>query len=144
MTRTKAAFTLRNELCELDCLRREVEEFGERHELPVKTVFQITLVLDEITTNIISYGFPENGEHLIRVELAIDDDKVVIRMEDDGLPFDPTTVSSPDLTCPLNERKVGGLGLHLVRELTDSIEYVRQGGRNILTMTKSIAPHGAG
>jgi anti-sigma regulatory factor (Ser/Thr protein kinase) len=72
------------------------------------------------------------------VQADLSDGELVIEVEDDGRPFNPLQVPPPDLERPLAQRKVGGLGLHLVRELTSSIEYDRKDGKNRLVMKQTI------
>ena len=70
--------------------------------------------------------------------LALEGDELTIRVEDDGRAFDPLQAPPPDLDLPLEERPVGGLGIHIVRSVMDAVEYQRRGGRNVLTMRKTI------
>ncbi|MFW5490535.1 MAG: ATP-binding protein [Desulfovibrio sp.] len=127
---------LKNDIQELSRLCQELEVFAERCGLPPKVVFDLSLALDELVTNIISYGFPENGEHDILVELSMENDVVRLRIEDDGTPFNPLNMAEPDTSAPLEERQIGGLGIHFVKHLMSSVEYERSGTKNILRITK--------
>jgi len=129
---------LRSELSEIRRLRELVEQFGSRHGLPSDIVFQMNLALEEILTNIISYGLRGKEGHPVEVELGIDGDEISARVEDDGAPFDPTELPPPDIEAPLEKRRAGGLGVHLVRELMDDLAYSRKGNKNILTIRKRI------
>jgi len=135
-----ATLMLKNDLSELARLCEFIDEFGGRAGLPSKTIADMHLALDEVVTNVISYAYPTFGEHQITIRLAIDADQmVVMEVEDDGQVFDPLTVGAPDLSTPLEERTVGGLGMHLVRQLTDSLDYRRYAGKNHLTMKRKLA-----
>ena len=134
------SIALRNQLSELERLAGALETFGARHELGPRLVNQVNLVLEEVITNIISHAFPDAGEHLIHVDLQVAGDQVTTRVEDDGLPFDLTKVSAPDVNVPLEQRPVGGLGILLVKTLMDEVKYSRRGGRNVLLMTTHRPP----
>lgn len=133
-------FELKNDIRELAVLSRHLEEMACRAGIPGRTMLEVNLALDELFTNIISYGFPQGGEHRIRFRLSAAPDVLTIVIEDDGVPFDPVAcASAPPPPCALEERRVGGLGLHLVRKLVDEMTYRRStAGRNVLTLRKRI------
>jgi len=127
---------LRNDLSEIAKLQREIENFGQKCSLSSKTLFELNLILEEVLANLISYAYGDNQRHEIVVRADLRDGELVIEVEDDGRPFNPLQSPPPDLEAPLEQRNVGGLGLHLVRELTSSIEYSRRKGKNHLVMRK--------
>ena len=130
---------VKNHLAELDRMGRLLHDFGLRHALPERTVFELTLALDEILTNVISYAYDDAGEHEILVHVSLDGFDLRIQVEDDGRPFDPLTVPPPDTDLPLEERPIGGLGVHLVRRVSDGLEYRRESDRNVLVVSKRVA-----
>ena len=140
---SQATVTLKNQLSELERLSRFVEAFGAEHGLPDQAVFELTLALDEILTNVISYAYEDSGARDIVVRLteanAVEGRQVTVQVEDDGRPFDPLEVRPPQTDVPLEARNVGGLGIHLVRKVMDQLEYCRQDGKNMLMMRKTIA-----
>jgi sigma-B regulation protein RsbU (phosphoserine phosphatase) len=125
---------LRNDLAELQRLNQLVSDFAESHGLPSELVFRLTLVLEEIITNVISYGYEDEMEHEISVRLSWEDPDMKIEVEDDGRPFNPLEAPPPDMVKPLAERPVGGLGIHLVREMMDKLEYRRENDKNLLVL----------
>ncbi len=129
---------LHNRLLELDRLADAVEAFGEAHGLPAKLRFQIRLVLDELLTNIINYGYADEGEHLIAVAMSQEGRRLRFVIEDDARPFDPLTAGAPDLTTMVDQRQIGGLGIHLVRTIMDRVAYERVGGINRLILEKDM------
>lgn len=129
---------LDNDLSEIAELHREVEHFGEKCSLSSKTQFELNLILEEVLANIISYAYADNRRHEIVVRADLGNGEVVIEVEDDGRPFNPLQSPPPDLEQPLEQRKAGGLGLYLVRELTSSIEYTRREEKNHLVMKKKV------
>jgi serine/threonine-protein kinase RsbW len=128
--------TLKNRLSEIARVAHVVETFGSRHALPARLVFEVNLALDEILTNVISYGYDDDAEHDIVVRLTMQPGELAVQVEDDGRPFNPLDVAAPSLDVPLQERPIGGLGVHLVRKVIDGVEYRRQDGKNIMVMTK--------
>lgn len=125
-----------NDFSEIAKLHREVENFGEKCSLSSKTLFEVNLILEEVLANTISYAYGDHQRHEIVVRADLRDGELVIEVEDDGRPFNPLQSPPPDLEQPLEQRKVGGLGLHLIRELTSSIEYTRREEKNHLVMRK--------
>jgi phosphoserine phosphatase RsbU/P len=125
---------LRNDLSEFQRLNQIVTEFAERHGLASELVFRVTLVLEEIVTNVILYGCEDGLEHEISVRLSWEDPYIKLEVEDDGRPFNPLEAPPPDTGKPLAERQVGGLGIHLVREMMDELEYRRENDKNLLTL----------
>jgi anti-sigma regulatory factor (Ser/Thr protein kinase) len=136
MSSVSAVFV--NQRTEIERVVELAERFGEEHQLAAEVVMSIHLVLDEVVANIIAHGYDDTAEHQIRVTLGLDDSVLAIRVEDDGRPFDPLAAPAPNLDLPLEERPVGGLGIHIVRSVMDAVEYHRDGGRNILIMRKTI------
>jgi serine/threonine-protein kinase RsbW len=130
-------FTLRNDLSELDRVSQRVNEFGAHQRLGPQVLHDLDLALEEVLANIISYGYTDVREHEIRVSLSVHSGQVRVDVEDDGQPFNPLEAPAPDTAKPVNERSVGGLGIHLVRQLMDGLEYKRAGDRNLLTMKKT-------
>ncbi len=129
---------LNNKVSELERFNHTLTEFGQHHGLAPRLVHDLNLALEEILTNIISYGYPDNREHEIKVRLSVQPGEVKAEVEDDGQPFNPLEASEPDTAQSLQERKIGGLGIHLVRKLMDGLEYQRQEGKNRLLMKKNL------
>lgn len=136
-----ASVTLANALSEVERLGRIVEAFCESGGIGPELIFPVNLALDEVVTNVIRYAHDDERPHPIVVRLAIDEHALTAEVEDDGRPFNPLDVPPPDIGAGLEERPIGGLGIHLVRSVMSSVEYRREGGRNVLTMKKLLAPH---
>lgn len=132
------AYRLKNRLAEIEALALAVESFAAANNLPEQMVFQVNLCLDELLTNTISYGFPQGGEHEITVEIVLQGGALVITTHDGGLAFNPLERAEADTSQGIEERPVGGLGIHLVRNMMDEIEYRRESGQNVLVMKKLI------
>ncbi len=140
MAKDKISFKLKNDLSELDTLLQNLENFCVQLGLSKRCQCEIDLVSEELFTNIISYGYTDNAEHWIKITISFKHGILIMRIEDDGIPFNPLKeVESPDLDSPLKERCVGGLGVHLAKHFTKDIVYERRGDKNILTLTKVIS-----
>jgi len=105
--------------------------------LPAEVVFDINVVLDELISNIIKYGYSDDAAHEIHVKLSASDTAVEIGIEDDGKAFDPFALPEPDLSLPLAERPVGGLGVHFVRKLMNDVKYKHENNRNYMFLKKN-------
>jgi anti-sigma regulatory factor (Ser/Thr protein kinase) len=97
----------------------------------------ILVAAEEIFVNIASYAYPPDAVGDAALSISIGGD-AVIRFEDTGLPYNPLSQADPDLSVPLMEREIGGLGIYFVKNLMDKVEYEFTGGKNILTITKAL------
>ncbi len=129
---------LKNNLSELDHLCQTCEEIGRSIGISDKSIFEMNLALDELFTNIISYGFQDQQEHTIKIVITIEGDLLHMCIEDDGLPFNPLASKTPDFQCGIEECKIGGLGIHLIRKLMDDVQYQRLADKNILVLKRKI------
>ncbi|HVY55039.1 MAG TPA: ATP-binding protein [Thermodesulfobacteriota bacterium] len=127
---------LRNSFDELKRLRETLHEYCGFRELPSNVVFALTLSLDEIVTNVISYGYDDHDEHQIEVTIRSSQGVIEASVVDDGKPFNPLEFRTPDLKCPIDEWPIGGLGIYLVKNYMSELEYKRVGVKNCLTMRK--------
>jgi len=130
------SIALRNHASELLRLSSLVERCGEDHHLSPDDVMKVNLVLDEIIANVIRHG--NAGEHDTHVSLALDGDRLTIEVTDAGVAFDPIDAPPPNFDVPLEERRPGGLGIHIVKTLAETIAYRREQDRNRLTVTMRV------
>lgn len=114
------------------------EAWLEQHGAGPEAAYLALLAIEEMVTNCIKYAYDDEAEHTVRFILSIDGEVLVITVIDDGRPFDPLAVPAPDLDLPLEERGVGGLGLFLLRKMSDAMTYERRDGTNRLTLTKRL------
>eukprot|EP01156_Anaeramoeba_ignava_P018129 Anaeramoba_ignava/a90905_3.p1 GENE.a90905_3~~a90905_3.p1 ORF type:complete len:140 (-),score=31.01 a90905_3:209-628(-) len=129
---------IKNQISEISKISELVEKLGEKFDLPMKTVFDINLSLDEIITNTISYGYDDVEEHYIKIDIAANDTEVVLTVIDDGKKFNPLDKGEPDLDRDLEDIEIGGLGIMFVKEKMDEIKYLREDEKNILILKKRI------
>ena len=126
------------EVREIERLNRLVRQFGELHEIPTRALYAVNLALDEVVTNVVLYGFETSAGQVVAVRVETTGDDLRSEVVDAGREFNPLNAPLPDLTGALEERALGGLGIHLVRSLMDRVEYRRDGAKNVLTMRKRI------
>jgi sigma-B regulation protein RsbU (phosphoserine phosphatase) len=115
-----------------------LEEFSDSTGLDMGVAQAAELVLDELLTNIISYSFGDAVEHKITVEMSVKANALHIVISDDGICFNPFEQEDPDLESSIDERDVGGLGIHLVKKFMDEYSYQRLEDRNVVTLLKHI------
>jgi anti-sigma regulatory factor (Ser/Thr protein kinase) len=135
----RLALRIVNDLAELARVAERVDEFCAGAEIPADCAFKLNIALEELLTNTISYGYADAGRHEISLAIAREGDDLVAAISDDGQPFNPLEAAPPDLESPLEERRIGGLGVHLVKTMMDEVAYTYGDGRNQVTLRKRIA-----
>lgn len=132
-------FVIENRIEEIPVLAEKIEHLAEKHHLPGGLTMNMNLVLEEALSNIIFYAFQDQKKHLIHISLAVENNNLSLIITDDGIPFDPTRQKAPDISLPVEERPVGGLGILLISKIMDTVTYSRDKNLNILTLTKYLA-----
>lgn len=129
---------LANDIGKLETLAERLEAYVEAEAIPPTPAYRLQLAADEFFNNAVDYGYPDGraGEIALRVRRVSGALEAIL--SDDGDPFDPFAAPPPDLDTPLEERRIGGLGVHLVRTLSESFAYRREDGRNVVTLTFSL------
>jgi sigma-B regulation protein RsbU (phosphoserine phosphatase) len=130
--------SISNQLTEIDVVNDAFNEFAERCDIPLPVSLRINMVFDELLNNVISYAYEDEGEHNIDIVVGFVDGQLTIDITDDGLPYNPFTREDPDTTLSLEEREIGGLGVHLVKNAMDETLYQRRHDRNTVTLIKKL------
>jgi anti-sigma regulatory factor (Ser/Thr protein kinase) len=138
MESNKYSFELKNDLSELEALCQHLKKFGQVNGLSEACITDMNICLDELFTNIVSYGFEDDLAHIIRFTMNLDNQVLTLSIEDEGIPFNPLEKKDPEVPADLIDVRIGGLGIHIVKKLMDNIRYDRKQGKNKLTMKKSI------
>ncbi len=121
---------------ELDGITAAVEAFSVEESWSSDLLFRINLVIEELVLNIMDYGY-DDDQHEIEINLKSDAEAVTIDILDQGRAFDPLhDAPVPDVNAPLEERTVGGLGIHLAKTMMDELSYHREDSRNHLQLVK--------
>jgi serine/threonine-protein kinase RsbW len=126
------------EAAQLPVLTQFLQEFWSDADLPPAETVTFELALEEIFMNLVMHGAPAGRVPRVEVSLDLCDGCLTLMIEDDGPSFDPLSLAAPDVTASLEKRRVGGLGVYLVRQMMDAVSYRRLGGRNQLSMTKRV------
>ena len=114
-----------------------IDEELEKLDCPMKTQMQIELAVDEVLANIAMYAYPESSG-TATMRFCCTDRTAEIVFIDSGIPYNPLENPEPDVTLPAEKRKIGGLGIFLVRKMADEVLYRREDGKNVLTVRKRI------
>jgi anti-sigma regulatory factor (Ser/Thr protein kinase) len=134
----KYSFELKNDLSELETLCQHLHKFGQVSGLSEACVTDINICLDELFTNIVSYGFEDDLEHITRFTMNRNNKVLTLIIEDEGIAFNPLEKKDPEIPDDLIDVRIGGLGIHIVKKLMDDISYQRKQGKNKFTMKKFI------
>lgn len=123
-----------NRLADLISAMEQTVQFLRQNGVSDKVTYAANLAIEELTTNILKYGYDDSAVHEILLRAEILTDHLHLIIEDDGHEFNPLLASEPDVHLPLEQRAVGGLGIHLVRKFAEEVRYERRDCRNRLTV----------
>lgn len=129
---------LQNEVAEISKLAIFIEELGEEFELSPELVFNLNLVLEEAVSNVILYAYPKEEHQIISLIARKKDNQLIFILTDSGKEFDPTQAPDADITLSAEDRPIGGLGIFLIRQIMNTVEYQRINGQNVLTLAKQL------
>jgi serine/threonine-protein kinase RsbW len=138
MLMDRAEARIANRIEDLPVVVELLDRFGEDNDIPLATIDDLNVALDEALSNIIAYAYPAEQHGEIVVRLALLPGQVVAEVEDTGRPFDPLAAPPPDLAAALEERQLGGVGIHFIKTLMDDVSYARIGDKNVLRLTKRL------
>jgi anti-sigma regulatory factor (Ser/Thr protein kinase) len=130
--------TLRNNISDLNALIYKLEFFFKENNIS-SILMPTTLILEELFTNTITHGVADGREVFIQVNLNIKKDELIMTYKDNGIPFNVLDLPDPDLTSSIENREVGGLGVHYVKTLSDSVEYEYTEKNNVLQIKKRLS-----
>lgn len=121
-------------------LNASLEAVLARHCVTRGVRDDVRLIVEELASNAIEHGGTDIpvGQHELSVDIGIEGDRLSLQFSDDGAPFDPTDATAPDLDADIDDRPIGGLGLHLIKQLAEEISYRRDGGFNLLKVVLRI------
>lgn len=130
--------TLPNDVQATTELGMFVDEVCENVGFDMSTTLKLNLAIEEAVVNVISYAYPAGTKGDVDIDAEADDEQLKFVISDSGTPFDPTQKSEVDTTLSAEERGIGGLGIHLIRQIMDTINYERVDGKNVLTLHKKL------
>jgi anti-sigma regulatory factor (Ser/Thr protein kinase) len=129
---------LKNDVSELERVLSFVSDLCVRNSIPQETEYDLNLAMDEIVTNVAKHAYPGDGVHQFTLQITVTHEEFVARVEDEGIEFNPLDHPTPDLDAPLEDRKEGGLGIFLIRQIMTSVDYERVGEKNVVTLRKNL------
>ena len=129
---------LENDMSQLTLLEEFLESCRVDWQLEDRVMQHLHLALEEAVSNAIFYAYPGESGKPIELSIYKKTERLEIFLQDGGMPFDPTARPDPDLKVPIEEHKIGGLGIFLIRQLMDRIEYKREDGKNVLRMEMAL------
>ncbi|MCX7181156.1 MAG: ATP-binding protein [Candidatus Methylopumilus sp.] len=129
---------LTKNISDLTILVTKLEQFFQENNTPSISM-PMTLILEELYTNTITHGASDGLDVFIEINLGIDKDELIMTYKDNGIPFNVLELPEPDLNASIENREVGGLGVHYVKALTDSVEYEYVEKHNVLKMKKKLS-----
>jgi sigma-B regulation protein RsbU (phosphoserine phosphatase) len=135
---SKHSLTLPNDIETIPQLNEFIDTVAEEIGLDMSLTMSLNLAIEEAVVNVMEYAYLEGEQGNVDIEVSADDRWLTFIISDNGIPFDPTTQEDADTTLSAEERPIGGLGIFLVRQLMDSINYQRKDGKNILTLSKKM------
>ena len=128
---------LENRLDELQRFITTLTEFARVGGLPEEVSFSVQLAIDELFTNIVSYGYDDEESHQVEIKMSVQERELRIDLIDDAKQFDPLhEAAQPDLDASLEDRRIGGVGIHLVKTMMDEVSYKYEDSKNHLTLKK--------
>ena len=134
--RLHKSIVLRNDTQDVPRLITFVDEVSQIAGFSSEDIAKVRLAVEEVVVNVMNYAYPSGTHGDVTVEALLYDTNVMFNVIDSGAPFDPTTLPDVDTTLPARERAIGGLGIHLVRQIMDTVKYERMGSLNVLTLIK--------
>ena len=129
---------LQNEVAEISKLAIFIDELGEEFGLSPDLVFNLNLVLEEAVSNVILYAYPKEEHQTISLIVKKKENQLIFVLTDSGKEFDPTQAPDADITLSAEDRPIGGLGIFLIRQIMNTVEYQRIDGKNVLTLGKEL------
>lgn len=137
-TKIKRQLTLPNDVKQVPLLAEFIDGICEAAEVDMMLTMQLNLAIEEAVVNVMNYAYPVGTEGTVCIDAQVSDGVLQFVISDSGAPFDPTARAEVDTTLSAEERGIGGLGIHIVRQIMDSIDYKRVDGRNVLTLGKKL------
>lgn len=118
------------------------DEFARAHRVPVATRRSVSIALDELLTNTLAYGFAGRADGEVSVEVELLKDRVCATVRDNGPLFNPLEMNAPDTGHSVEDRTIGGLGIHLIRQMMDEVVYERRDDHNVVSLAKLLPRDG--
>jgi sigma-B regulation protein RsbU (phosphoserine phosphatase) len=133
----EATVRIENDLSEIAKVDQKLDDFAKQFGIPPAIAATFHIIFDDLLNNVISYGYNDEQRHFIDISLELTANSLIVSIADDGVPYNPLAETAPDTTLSIEDRQIGGLGIHIVVNMVDDISYQRTADKNVLTLTKS-------
>lgn len=130
--------TIGTDLGEVSRANAAFADFAAAHALPAGVRRSLNVALDELLANAVTHGLAGRAGGAVTIDAVLDTDRLTVTITDDGMPFDPFARAAPDTSLSVEDRPIGGLGIHLVRELVDEVRYHRRNDQNVVVLTQRL------
>ena len=130
--------TIQNRLAEIATVTDALDSFAAANSVPETITWRFQLALEELLRNIVAHAYADSNEHEIEIRFQCDGSAFSATVADDGIPFNPLHSEAPDLSEALDEREIGGLGIHLARNVVEKMDYAWDEGKNVVTIQSAI------
>ena len=127
-----------NDISQIPKVGEALDRFSKANGLAPAMVQTFHIIFDELLNNIITYGYGDDERHVVEVNIELAGKQLSVTITDDGVPFDPLSQEAPDTSLSIDEREIGGLGIHLVKSMSDECSYERKSDKNVLSLIKWI------
>ncbi len=134
----KKRLVLPNDIETIPQLNEFIDLVAEEVGLDMSLTMSLNLAMEEAVVNVMDYAYPDGQKGNVEIEVTADQEWMTFVITDTGIAFDPTTKEDADTTLSAEERPIGGLGIFLVRQLMDDINYKRESNKNVLTLRKKL------
>jgi anti-sigma regulatory factor (Ser/Thr protein kinase) len=134
----KSRLVISSLISELEIVRGFTDNLCINYKIDSSIANKFNLAFEELLSNIVFYGYDDEAIHEIEILFSYDDTKLSVTIKDDGKAFNPLELAEPDTSLSIDDRKIGGLGIHLVRTMMDEVRYQREGEFNIFSFSKNI------
>lgn len=132
----QSSLILPNDVDTIPQLNEYIDCICEENGIDMEIAMSLNLAIEEAVVNVMSYAYPDGAQGEVKIESAVAPNQITFVITDNGIPFDPTAKEDVDVTLSAEERPIGGLGIHLIRQIMTHISYERKDGKNILTLSK--------
>ena len=132
----QSSLILPNDVDTIPQLNEYIDCICEENGIDMEIAMSLNLAIEEAVVNVMSYAYPDGAQGEVKIESGVDPNQITFVITDNGIPFDPTAKEDVDVTLSAEERPIGGLGIHLIRQIMTHISYERKDGKNILTLSK--------
>jgi len=130
--------SISNDINEIEALTSLLIDFGTKNNIPEKIINTFNIAFDELISNTIFYGFDKLQNGIVQIEMTLTNNLLVACIIDNGNAFDPFNAPEPDLESDAETKKIGGLGIHIVKNMMDEMTYEFKNNENRVTLKKKI------